>query len=74
MDTSAGGVKTQLANRNAHPVDTKITETQNAGAIGDDSDLNIMWPVLDHRVQVAAIFEREVETCVGVLISAKVEL
>ena len=74
MDSSASSVKTQLANRNSHPVDTEITKTQNAGAISDDGNLDIMWPVLDHRVQVSAVFEGEVETCVSVLLSAKSEL
>ena len=74
MDTSAGSVKTQLANRNAHPIDAEIAETENAGPISDNRNLDIMGPVLDHRVQVSAVFEGEVETCVSVLLSAKSEL
>ena len=63
MDSCTGSVKRELANRDAHAIDAKITEPQNATAVGDDCDFDIVRPVLDYLVQMAAIFVGEVEAC-----------
>ena len=47
-DTSACSVQRQLANWNAHAVDTKVTKTQDSRAISDDGDLNIVRPIREN--------------------------
>lgn len=59
-DTSAGSVESKLADRDTHAVDTKVTETKDAGAISDDGDLDVVGPVLDDGVEVALVREGEV--------------
>jgi hypothetical protein len=59
-DTSAGSVESELADRDTHAVDTKVTETKDAGAVSDDGDLDVMGPVLDDGVEVALVREGEV--------------
>lgn len=59
-DTSAGSVESELADRNTHAVNTKVTETKNTRAISDDGDLDVVGPVLDDGVEVALVGEGEV--------------
>lgn len=61
MDASTGGVEGELADWDTHSVDTQITKTEDARAICDDGDLNLVWPVLDYRVKVATVCVGEVE-------------
>lgn len=61
MDTSARGVQAQLADRYTHTVDTQVAKTKDTGAVGDDGDLDIVRPVLNDGVQVAAVFVGEVQ-------------
>jgi hypothetical protein len=63
VDTGASGVQRQLADRNAHAVDSEVTETENAAAVGDNGDLNIVRPVLDDGGEVSLVAEGKVETC-----------
>lgn len=60
VDTRARGVQGELANWNTHAVNAQVTKPQDTGPIGDDSYLNVMRPVLNDGVEVAAILEREV--------------
>lgn len=54
-NTSAGSVESELADGNAHAVDTKVTETEDTRAIGDDGDLDVVRPVLNDGVEVALV-------------------
>ena len=60
MNASAGSVERKLADRNAHAVDTKVTQTEDARAVRDDGDFDIVRPILNHRVQVALVRERKI--------------
>jgi hypothetical protein len=59
-DTSAGSVESELADRDTHAVDTKVTETEDTGTVSDDGDLDVVGPVLDDGVEVALVREGEV--------------
>ena len=61
MYACARGVEAQLADWNAHAVDAEITKTENAAAICYNCDLDIVRPVLNDLVEVAAVFVGEVE-------------
>lgn len=62
MNTSTGSVQGELAHGDTHAVDAKISETKDARAVGDDSDFDLVWPVLDDRVEVSLVLVGEVET------------
>jgi hypothetical protein len=60
LDTSTGRVQGQLAHGNAHAVHAEISETQNTGAVGQDGDVDLVWPVVEDLAEVAAVAERQV--------------
>ena len=62
VDTGAGSVERQLADGNAHTVDSEVTKTENTAAVGDDSDLDLVGPVLNDGGKVSLVGEGEVKT------------
>ena len=59
-DAGAGRVEGEFADRNAHAVDAQVSETEDARAVGDDGDLDLVGPVVEDVGDVAAIRIREV--------------
>lgn len=59
-DTGAGSVESELADGDTHAVDAEITETENARAVSDDGDLDVVGPVLDDCMEVALVRVGEV--------------
>lgn len=55
LDTSAGGVESELSDRNTHTVDTKVTKTQDTGSVCEDSDVDLVWPVVEDLAEVAPV-------------------
>lgn len=64
-DTSTSGVQCQLADWNAHAIDTEIAETENTAAIRDDGDFDIARPILDDGVEVSFVREGQVHACIA---------
>lgn len=62
MNTSTGSVQGELAHGDTHAVDAKVSETKDARAIRDDSNFDLVWPVLDNRVEVSLVLVGKVET------------
>lgn len=69
VNTGTGDVELKLSDRDTHAADTKITEAENARAIGDDSDLRSkagvlrVWAVvLDDLGQVGEVVDGEEQT------------
>jgi len=54
-DTSAGSVERQLADGNAHAVYAQVTETQDTRAVGEDSDVDLVRPVVEDAAEVASV-------------------
>ena len=63
VDTGASSVQRQLADGNAHTVDSEVTKTENTAAVSDDGDLDLVGPVLNDGGKVALVGEGKVETC-----------
>ena len=63
MNAGACGVEAELADGDAHAVDAEVAEPEDTRAVGDDGDFDIVRPVLDDLVEVAAVFEGQVEAC-----------
>ena len=58
VDAGASGVERELANGNTHAVDTQVTETQNALAVGHHDHLHIVrGHVLDEFAHATAIVD-----------------
>ena len=62
MNAGAGGIKRELADRNAHAVGAEVTETENALAVGDDDQLRRIGPVAEQFGDAAAIVGADEET------------
>ena len=61
VDTGARGIEGQFADWNAYAVDAEISQAENTRAVCDDGDFDVVGPVLDDLVEVAAVFVGEVE-------------
>lgn len=55
LDTSAGGVESELSDGNTHAVYAKVTKTQDTGSVSEDSDVDLVWPVVEDLAKVAAV-------------------
>ena len=55
MDAGAGGIKRQLADRNAHAVGAEVTEAEDALAVGDDDQFGLVGPVGQELGDAAAV-------------------
>lgn len=59
-------VEGQFPDGNAHPVDAQISQSEDAGAIGDTCDLHRgLRPIGDHGCQIAPIFPAQVHPYIG---------
>jgi hypothetical protein len=59
-DTGAGSVQRQLAYGNTHAVDTEVSKTENARAVCEDGDLDLVRPVIKDLAEVATVSVRKV--------------
>mmetsp|Transcript_41365 Transcript_41365/g.60957 ORF Transcript_41365/g.60957 Transcript_41365/m.60957 type:complete len:601 (-) Transcript_41365:322-2124(-) len=60
-DPAGGAVQRELADGDAHPVRAQVPEPEDARAVRDDDDVDLVArPVVHHRRHVAAIVPREV--------------
>lgn len=56
VDTGATSVESKLANRNAHSVDSQISETEDTRTISDDGNIDlVLSPIIKHLTQLTAI-------------------
>lgn len=60
-DAGACRVESELADGDTHAVDTQVTEAENARAVGDNGNLHMLGPVVDYRVKMTLVGEREVQ-------------
>jgi hypothetical protein len=60
VDTGASSVQGQLADRNTHAVDTKVTKTENTRTVSEDGDVDLVGPVVKNLAEIAPIVPREV--------------
>ena len=58
----AGGVKRQLAHGDAHAVDAQVAQAEDALAVGDNREADILlWPVAHQFLEAAAPIDGKVE-------------
>ena len=62
INTGAGGVKGELADRNAHAVDAEVAEAENTLAVSHDDHVDrFLRKILEDLAHVALVFDRQVE-------------
>mmetsp|Transcript_15168 Transcript_15168/g.32672 ORF Transcript_15168/g.32672 Transcript_15168/m.32672 type:complete len:242 (-) Transcript_15168:33-758(-) len=63
MEPPARHVQVQLADGDAHATGALVSEAEDAAAVGDDNDLGLLVPVVQHLREPPALQGRQVQAC-----------